>query len=138
VEKELIYIEKTNYDKKQEKGNNGEKNSKDVKNINKPNNNNLKDRNIIEKELKQKEKEKKKEKFRNIEIKTTTRQTTYANSNNNKILEVVGNGIGMTSITDHLNTVIKGLGKNESEDDQFVKTPAKEVIGGLKAFKEAA
>ena len=87
VENELIFIERTNYDKKHERGNNGEKNSKDIKNNYKPNNNNIKARNIIEKELKQKEKEKKKEKFRNIEIKTTTRQTTYAKSNNNNIFE---------------------------------------------------
>lgn len=59
-------------------------------------------------------------------------------ANNNKILEVVGNGIGMSTITDHLNTVIKGLGKNEGEEDQFVKTSSKEIINGLRAFKEAA
>jgi hypothetical protein len=58
-------------------------------------------------------------------------------ANNNKILEVVGNGIGMSTITDHLNTVIKGLGKNESEEDQFARTSSKEIIGGLRAFKEA-
>jgi len=44
----------------------------------------------------------------------------------------------MSTITDHLNTVIKGLGKNESEEDQFVKTSSKEIINGLRAFKEAA
>jgi hypothetical protein len=59
-------------------------------------------------------------------------------ANNNKILEVVGNGIGMSTITEHLNTVIKGLGKNEKEEDQFVKTSSKEIINGLRAFKEAA
>ena len=86
VENELIYIERSNYIKNQERGNNTEKNSKDINNKYKPNNNsnNIKDKIIIEKELKQKEKEKKKEKYRNIEIKTTTRQTTYAKSNNNK------------------------------------------------------
>jgi len=86
VENELIYIERSNYIKNQERGNNNEKNSKDINNKYKPNNNNnnIKDKIIIEKELKQKEKEKKKEKYRNIEIKTTTRQTTYAKSNNNK------------------------------------------------------
>lgn len=59
-------------------------------------------------------------------------------ANNNKILEVVGNGIGMKSITEHISSVIKGLGKDESEKDQFVRTPSKEIIGGLQAFKEAA
>ena len=88
VENELIYIERENKIKNQEKGNNTEKNSKDINNKSKPNNNNsnnIKNKVIIEKEVKQKEKEKKKEKYRNIEIKTTTRQTTYAKSNNNKI-----------------------------------------------------
>ena len=86
VENELIFKERANYIKNQERRNNTEKNSKDINNKYKPNNNsnNIKDKIIIEKELKQKEKEKKKEKYRNIEIKTTTRQTTYAKSNNNK------------------------------------------------------
>ena len=91
VENELIYLERTNYDKNQRTGNNTEKTRKDTNNNNKQNNNNKKDKNKIDKEIKIREKDKKKEKFRNIEIKTTTRQTTYARSindkNNNKIID---------------------------------------------------
>ena len=89
VENELNYLERANYNNNQGKGNNTEKNSKDIKNNYKSKNNNIKDKSLIEKEQKQREKDKKKEKFKNIEIKTTTRQTTYAksNNNNNKIIE---------------------------------------------------
>lgn len=59
-------------------------------------------------------------------------------ANDNKILEVVNNGIGMTTIQDHINTVIKGLGKTDKEEDVFVRTSSKEIISGLQAFQAAA
>ena len=138
-ENELIYIERINYGKDEEKGEHttteNDKNSKKLSDMqdNNNNNNNTKDNSSIEKELKQREREKKKEKYRNIEIKAkmTTRQTTYAKNNNikesnkNKIIvnknpsELIMN-TERESANSKINNIIKINLNNNGENSTYI------------------
>ena len=59
-------------------------------------------------------------------------------ANNNEVLSIVSNGIGMKSILELVSQVITDLGSTEKVDEGFTSTPSKELLNGLKAFQKAS
>ena len=59
-------------------------------------------------------------------------------ANNNEVLSIVSNGIGMKSILELVSQVINDLGSTEKVDEGFTSTSSKELLNGLKAFQKAS
>lgn len=59
-------------------------------------------------------------------------------ANDNKILGIVANGIGIKSIMDYIGGIISNLGTNTEVMEGFTSTSSKEVLGGLQAFQKAS
>ena len=59
-------------------------------------------------------------------------------ANNNEVLSIVSNGIGMKSILELVSQVITDLGSTEKVDEGFTSTSSKELLNGLKAFQKAS
>ena len=52
-------------------------------------------------------------------------------ANNNKILGIVANGIGIKSVIDYIGGIISNLGTNSEVIEEFTSTSSKEVLSGL-------
>lgn len=59
-------------------------------------------------------------------------------ANNNEVLSIVSNGIGMKSILELVSQVVTNLGSTEKVDEGFTSTSSKELLNGLKAFQKAS
>ena len=59
-------------------------------------------------------------------------------ANNNEVLSIVSNGIGMKSILELVSQAITDLGSTEKVDEGFTSTSSKELLNGLKAFQKAS
>lgn len=59
-------------------------------------------------------------------------------ANDNRILGVVANGIGMKSITEYINSIVNKLGNDTEVREGFTSTSSKEVLSGLQAFQKAS
>lgn len=59
-------------------------------------------------------------------------------ANNNKILGIVANGIGIKSVMDYIGGIISNLGTNSEVREGFTSTSSKEVLSGLQAFQKAS
>ena len=59
-------------------------------------------------------------------------------ANNNEILSIVSNGIGMKSILELISKAITDLGSTTKVDEGFTSTSSKELLNGLKAFQKAS
>lgn len=59
-------------------------------------------------------------------------------ANDNKILGIVANGIGIKSIMDYIGGIISSLGTNTEVREGFASTSSKEVLSGLQAFQKAS
>lgn len=59
-------------------------------------------------------------------------------ANDNKILGIVANGIGIKSIMDYIGGIISNLGTNTEIREGFASTSSKEVLSGLQAFQKAS
>ena len=58
-------------------------------------------------------------------------------ANNNSILGVVANGIGIKQVTDYIQGLIGKLGTTEKNEQGYISTPQGQVISGLQAFQQA-
>ena len=59
-------------------------------------------------------------------------------ANNNEVLSIVSNGIGMKSILELVSQAIADLGSTTKVDEGFTSTSSKELLNGLKAFQKAS
>ena len=59
-------------------------------------------------------------------------------ANNNEVLSIVSNGIGMKSILELVSQAITDLGSTTKVDEGFTSTSSKELLNGLKAFQKAS
>lgn len=59
-------------------------------------------------------------------------------ANNNEVLSIVSNGIGMKSILELVSQAITNLGSTTEVDEGFTSTSSKELLNGLKAFQKAS
>lgn len=59
-------------------------------------------------------------------------------ANNNEVLSIVSNGIGMKSILELISKVITDLGSTTKVEEGFTSTSSKELLNGLKAFQKAS
>ena len=59
-------------------------------------------------------------------------------ANNNEVLSIVSNGIGMKSILELVSQAITDLGSTTEVDEGFTSTSSKELLNGLKAFQKAS
>ena len=59
-------------------------------------------------------------------------------ANNNEVLSIVSNGIGMKSILELVSQTITDLGSTTKVDEGFTSTSSKELLNGLKAFQKAS
>ena len=59
-------------------------------------------------------------------------------ANNNEVLSIVSNGIGMKSILELVSQAITNLGSTTKVDEGFTSTSSKELLNGLKAFQKAS
>ena len=59
-------------------------------------------------------------------------------ANNNEVLSIVSNGIGMKSILELVSQTITNLGSTTEVDEGFTSTSSKELLNGLKAFQKAS
>ena len=59
-------------------------------------------------------------------------------ANDNKILGIVANGIGIKSVMDYIGGIIGNLGTNSEVREGFTSTSSKEVLSGLQAFQKAS
>ena len=59
-------------------------------------------------------------------------------ANNNEVLSIVSNGIGMKSILELVSQAITELGSTTKVDEGFTSTSSKELLNGLKAFQKAS
>ena len=59
-------------------------------------------------------------------------------ANNNEVLSIVSNGIGMKSILELVSQAITDLGSTEKVEEGFTSTSSKELLNGLKAFQKAS
>lgn len=59
-------------------------------------------------------------------------------ANNNEVLSIVSNGIGMKSILELVSQAITDLGSTTEVDEGFTGTSSKELLNGLKAFQKAS
>lgn len=56
---------------------------------------------------------------------------------NDKILNVVNNGIGIDKVTDYIQKCIQGLGASKSEETLYANVTAGSILKGLNDFKQA-
>lgn len=59
-------------------------------------------------------------------------------ANNNEVLSIVSNGIGMKSILELISKAITDLGSTTKVEEGFTSTSSKELLNGLKAFQKAS
>ena len=59
-------------------------------------------------------------------------------ANNNEVLSIVSNGIGMKSILELVSKAITDLGSTTKVEEGFTSTSSKELLNGLKAFQKAS
>lgn len=59
-------------------------------------------------------------------------------ANNNEVLSIVSNGIGIKSILELVSKAITDLGSTTEVDEGFTSTSSKELLNGLKAFQKAS
>lgn len=56
---------------------------------------------------------------------------------NDKILNIVNNGIGISQVTDYIQKCIQGLGASKSEETLYANVTAGSILKGLDNFKQA-
>ena len=59
-------------------------------------------------------------------------------ANNNEVLSIVSNGIGMKSILELISKAITDLGSTTKVEEGFTSTSSEELLNGLKAFQKAS